>query len=635
MTYNILTFGAVPEEKRYRENSGAIQRAIDEAAASGGGTVLIPDGIFYSANLFLKSNVTLCLARGAQLIASPRFEDYTFSEQPSPWAPMPGIPLLNAQKLVAFICAEYARNIAICGEGEINGQGMNRKYFPSAEDPTARRPHLLLFHHCCNVLVSGVRLTDPAFFTCFAVMCEKVTVEHIIIRSWQTENGDGVDLDGCREVTIEDCRIISGDDAVSLKTTDPAWPCESIQIRNCTFTTLWGGVRLGTESSADMRNVLVEDCVFLNCNDAIKIQDCATGLYENITVQRCVMWQVHRPLFMTLGRFRLSKKDASVRPKLGGIRNVTLSEITAHVSAWGSQSERNCMLISGCPDRKIEDVQLRNVQIFFHERGHTEGEGRICIPEYLDYSFLYADIFSINGYLPCFGPFIRHVCGLKFTDCGFYQIGSDSRVAMFAYDVQKAMFRGVTVSENTAGFLKGTALELEMQACTHGGQPVQQPQSLQPQEMQAYETLMYETQLVNRLFDDYTALIDEAQCFPIEQQMSAEDWNGTQQERELTITLAPFKRCVVTIPLYGSAKLYCNGSFVAACDVPQTYRGLLLWPVDLTQCAHTGRNVLRLRWDDVADVGGVECVLPFGAFSPFGCGIHGVTSVWCKEGTHG
>lgn len=635
MVCNILQYGAVAQQLCYRENTAAIQRAIDEAAASGGGTVLIPDGTFYSANLFLKSNVTLCLTRGARLVASPRFEDYAFSTQPSPWAPMPGIPLLNAQKLVAFICAENAQNVTICGEGEINGQGMERRFFPAKDDPDARRPHLVLFHHCRNVRVSGIRLTDPAFFSCFAVMCKMVTVEHVIIESWKTENGDGVDLDGCRDVTVTDCRIVSGDDAVSLKTTDPAWPCADIRIKGCTFTTLWGGVRLGTESSADMRNVLVEDCVFLGCNDGIKIQDCATGVYENITVQRCVMHEVHRPVFMTLGRFRLSKKDASIRPKLGGIRNVTLRDIIAHVSAQSAQSERNCMVISGCPDQKIEDVRLQNVQVFFHEQGHTEGEGRCCVPEYLDYSFLYADIFSINGYLPCFGPFIRHVQGLELSDCGFFQLGSDSRPAIFAYDVQKAAFRSVKVSPNAAVFLTGTALDVTMQACWLGEQPVQQPQPLSQQQMQEFEAFTNQSEQVNARFDAYAALIDEAQRFAREQQVAAESWLGTKHERELRVTLAPFTRCVVTIPLYGNAKLYCNGALAAACDVPKAYRGLLLWPVELTQLAREGETVLKLCWDDAQDVGGVDCVLPFGAFRPFACGVHGVTSLWCEETAHG
>lgn len=631
MIYDICTYGAKPDVMEYRRNAAAIQNAIDTAAEQGGGQVLIPEGTFYSGNIFLKSNVTLWLSKGAKLVASPQFEDYLFSTQNSPWAPMPGIPLLAAETLVAFINAEYAENVSICGEGEIDGQGMNRRYFPATNDPQHRRPHLILFHHCKSVTISGISMRNPAFFTCYIVMSKDVAIENIRIWSLQTENGDGIDFDGVKNASVTGCTIASGDDAISLKTTDPEWPCDNVQIWNCQFQSLWGGVRIGTESSADMKNVTVENCVFWRCNDAVKIQDCSTGLVENVHVRNCIMQDVHRPIFITLSRFRLSKKDSSIRPHLGGIRNIKFSGLTVHVSEQGVQSERNCVVISGCPEKKLEEISLQDVHIFFHENGHTEGTGQIYIPEYLDYSFLYADIFSVNGYYPSFGPFVRHINGLNFERCGFYQMGSDTRPAMYGYDVHNSTFSDVFVSGNAEHFMVGTDLKIKMQMCKWGDQEIHTATELTDMQQTEYIRLREESAQVDLQFNDYAAVIDKAQAMPHSHLIEQEKWLKGEAVWQTEQVLPVCEQCILTIPLYGSVSLYCNGMLAGICKLPQGYRGLILWPCDVTGLIHNGKNVFKLVWDDPNDRGGIACILPFGQFYAFDCGVHGVTSVCYKE----
>ena len=326
MIYDVTAFGASPAASAV-QNQQSIQSAIDLAAAAGGGIVRVPSGRFETANLRLFSNIRLELSPGAVLTGSSRYEDYSVSSTPYPCVNMIGIPsAAKDTRWCALLYAEYVQNVEICGSGTLEGTGMS---YPDAADPLLRRPMLLFFEGCTHVRVSGITLRNPSMYAFLASRSRNIILEKLQILSAQTENGDGLDFNGCSDVIIRSCFMESGDDAISLKTTYPDWPCRNVQIANCVLRAVWAGFRMGTESTGDMRDIILSNCIFENCSDGIKIQDCAAGIYENIRITNVSMRNVHRPVFMSVSSFRLSKFDQSIRPSMGGIRNVVIDGLTA------------------------------------------------------------------------------------------------------------------------------------------------------------------------------------------------------------------------------------------------------------------------------------------------------------------
>ena len=256
------------------------------------------------------------LEASAVLVGSDHYQDCICSSTPYPSVDMMGIPSPAADTCwAALLYAEDAENITACGSGTLEGRGM---LYPMDADPVLRCPMLLFFEHCSQVHVRGITLRNPSMYAFLASRSRELTLEQLRVCSWETENGDGLDFNGCQDVLIRDCMVESGDDAISLKATYPGYPCSNVVISGCILRGVWSGFRMGTESTADMRNILLNNCIIEHSSDGIKIQDCAAGVYENIRISDLSMRDVHHPVFMTVNSFRLSKYDSSIRPPIGG-----------------------------------------------------------------------------------------------------------------------------------------------------------------------------------------------------------------------------------------------------------------------------------------------------------------------------
>jgi len=115
-----------------------------------------------------------------------------------------------------------------------------------------------------------VTLTNPASFTTFFVGCHDLLIDGVRVRSRDTGNGDGLDFDGCERVRISNCDLVTGDDAIGLKTFQPNRPNRDFVITNCVISSTWAAVRLGPESFSDMRNIAVSNCVFATAVTALR-----------------------------------------------------------------------------------------------------------------------------------------------------------------------------------------------------------------------------------------------------------------------------------------------------------------------------------------------------------------------------
>ena len=274
MLFNVLDYGAVNDG--LTASTAFIQKAIDACESAGGGKVVVPAGNFVTGTLYLKDNVELHLESGSKLIASTDLSDYndvdlypqnSSSENELWWGKH-------------LILALEKTNVSVTGFGEIDGRAeffyqKPKKYpfmtgylwkdgFASAKDKEKRRPgQLICFIECKHVRVQDITVKNATCWSCFLHGSEYVQVRGIKVFNHKCHaNTDGIDIDCCRFVTISDCIIDTGDDAIavrcnSLKLKNPK-PCEYVTITNCSFSVSVCGIRFGVGQGI-IRNVRVSN----------------------------------------------------------------------------------------------------------------------------------------------------------------------------------------------------------------------------------------------------------------------------------------------------------------------------------------------------------------------------------------
>ncbi len=259
-----------------KEKTGAaIQSAVDEAYAAGGGRVELEPGEYLSGSIWLKSNVELHLHAGAKIQGFPKpdmYGDFPADEQPV--APEGGRKF--------FIGAMHGKNISITGNGEINGNGPAfydtdvppGEFFKKPDHPRTR---MIQFFDCENVTVEGVSLVDSPGWTCWFAECRDVNISRIrITGNQQMINNDGIDIDSCQRVTVSDSFFKTGDDCLVLRAIrrDRNIPaiCEKVVVNNCVLDSPCQGVRLGCPSDDTIRNCIFSNIVFRGAGSAVLSQ---------------------------------------------------------------------------------------------------------------------------------------------------------------------------------------------------------------------------------------------------------------------------------------------------------------------------------------------------------------------------
>jgi polygalacturonase len=310
MQYNILDYGAISDGLTL--STQAIQAAIDDCNKNGGGRVVIPAGNFYSGSIYLKSNVELHLELGAVLKASGNMEDYNpddayyqnFCYAPEEW---------RAKHLI--IAADMDR-VAITGLGTIDGNGESFRKEPTPPPPYAyewmygtsyvkdievmRPGQLIVFAECTNVFVEGITMVNVPCWCVFLYGCDYVRVHGIQVFNHKTAlNTDGIDIDCCRYVTVSDCNIETGDDAITFRTaTDflrKERPCEYITVTNCNLAVSASAFRIGV-GVGHIRHIRVSNITIERAGNAIHFMTsyCGNGAAEiedvnfsNVSVNFC------------------------------------------------------------------------------------------------------------------------------------------------------------------------------------------------------------------------------------------------------------------------------------------------------------------------------------------------------------
>jgi polygalacturonase len=375
--FSIAEHGAVGDGKTL--NTGSIQKTIDRCAMLGGGTVVVPAGVFLTGTIQLRSHVNLHIESGGVLQGSEQLEEYR----------------LNG-RLVGLIFTQNAENVSITGTGTIDGNGdrfmsLDRaKTIDSAGSartrqkgrfrevrqglgdgpvvPNPRPFQMIIFSNCRNVRLKDVNVTNAPFWTIHCADCDGVLVSGL--RIWGNmlvPNNDGIDCTSCSNVQMSDCDIRTGDDCIVLTGYDhhfdlPGFlnlrhPSENITITNCTLQSRSAAIRIGGFDQNPMRNYLFSNITITNSNRGIGIFARDQGSIENLIFSNIIIetrlhtgdwWGQAEPIHISAARLL---KD--VVP--GRIRNITFRDVQC-------RSESG-IIVYGTDESRIEEISFENLTL--------------------------------------------------------------------------------------------------------------------------------------------------------------------------------------------------------------------------------------------------------------------------------
>lgn len=294
--YSIIDFGARADSQFL--NTKAIQAAID--ACTPGGTVVVPKGVFVSGALFLKSNMTLLIEKGATLKGSKSLEDYL----PMIWNRFEGwemntyASLLNAGKLDRK-GGYAAKNIRIMGAGTLSGGGKTLGDAMIKANGLRSRGRLICLMNCQDVSISGITVTEPPSWTIHYIYSDRISCHDLTIITNNIRNGDGIDPDSSTDSYIFNCSFDTGDDCIAIKSgKNPEGfyigkPTIGVRISDCSFIR-GHGISIGSEMSGGVSNVLVQDCKAGALLHGMQIKGTKDrgGYVKNITVTDCQLMKI-------------------------------------------------------------------------------------------------------------------------------------------------------------------------------------------------------------------------------------------------------------------------------------------------------------------------------------------------------
>jgi len=484
MIYDVRAFGAKGDGKTL--DTGAINKAIEAAAAAGGGTVVFPAGTYLSVSIHLRSNITLQLSPGTTILAadhSPGKATYDLPE-PNEWDMYQDFGHSHWQN--SLIWGVGVENVSIIGPGMINGKGLTRRS-PRARrvnqpgdrpvtlgGQTGARPQSPLGEDddpkvmeglgnkaislklSRNVVLRDISILNGGHFALLATGVDNLTIDNVKVDT----NRDGFDIDSSRNVRISNCSVNSpNDDAIVLKSSYAlgfARATENVTITNC----LVGGydigslldgtykrnvteapdrdgptgrIKLGTESNGGFKNITISNIVFDHCR-GLALETVDGGSLEDVTITNITMRDVTTsPIFLRLGRRMRGPAGTTV----GKLRRVTISDVIAY-----NAEPRYASIIAGLPDYHIEDVSLNKIRIFY--RGGAKKELADLQPPERETNYPEPSMF---GEMPVYGLFVRHVKNISVTDVEISYLSDDFRPPFWLEDVNGAVFGHVAAQK--------------------------------------------------------------------------------------------------------------------------------------------------------------------------------------------
>jgi polygalacturonase len=422
-TVNIIDFGAVSDGLTL--NTKAISDAIDAVSLKGGGKVVIPRGLWLTGPIILKSNINLYTEEGALIIFSPDKKLYPIIETIFEGN--------NTARCTSPIYAKDLENIAITGNGIFDGTGeawrpvkkekmtesqwkalvesggvtssdgkiwypsqsylegqnmssmnvpdqiLNLKDFEKIKD--FLRPVMVNLVSCKKVLLDGPVFQNSPAWCLHPLMCEDLTIRNVIVKNpWYSQNGDGLDIESCKNAIVYNSSFDVGDDAICIKSGKDAdgrkrgKPTENLVIKNCIVYHGHGGVTIGSEMSGGVKNVYVSGCTFLGTDVGLRFKSNRGrgGVVENIYFKDINMIGIPTQAIsfnLFYGGLSVSEMIAQGKNNVAGtskippvteetptFRDITIKNITCR---GASQS----VFLQGLPELNLQGITLENIVI--------------------------------------------------------------------------------------------------------------------------------------------------------------------------------------------------------------------------------------------------------------------------------
>jgi polygalacturonase len=387
-TYSVSDFGAIADGKF--DNTQVFRNAIQACSKKGGGIVNIPPGKYFTGPIHLESNINLHLEEGAEILFSTNPKDY-----PLVHTSFEGTEFVNYSPL---IYAYQKSNVAVTGKGTLNGQAGNanwwswcgkkeygwekdkpiqnvKRLMDMAEEGIAvadrvfgegfyLRPSFVEFFDCKNVMLKDLKIVNAPFWIIHPIKSTDVIVDGVTITS-HGPNNDGCDPEYSKNVIIRNCSFNTGDDCIAIKSGRDAdgrrvgIVSENIVVQNCKMFDGHGGVTIGSEISAGVRNVYVENCDMdspeLDRAIRIKTNTRRGGLTENIFVRNLKIGEVKESVLGIDMFYSIhGNQTGNFIPQ---VRNISLENITV------KNGGKFGILAKGLEQSPIQNIVFKNVTI--------------------------------------------------------------------------------------------------------------------------------------------------------------------------------------------------------------------------------------------------------------------------------
>lgn len=332
---SVVDFGAVPDAPEHgRPATAAIQRAIDDVAARGGGTVVVPAGTFVTGTLTVRSRVTLYLAPGAVLRGSPEPADYPIDAGRRETGSDASIAkaderyrgeTMTFSRLLLFDGADDA---GLAGRGTLDGNGSYLRRVRNAV------PNLVRVRGGRRVAIRDVLLRDAAAWTVHLLGVRGVDVDNVkIINDRGTLNTDGIDPDSAQDVAVRGCLIYTKDDAICVKATnnsDISHDVARIRVTGNVTSSLDAALKVGTESlAAAFTDIEFRDNDVLDSGRAMSIVVRDGAVYRDLVFDDIRVGPGVRHLIEQVIGMRDGRAQALGLPQLGRIERLTFARIDA------------------------------------------------------------------------------------------------------------------------------------------------------------------------------------------------------------------------------------------------------------------------------------------------------------------
>ena len=407
-TLSLTQFGAISDGIFL--NTDAFSSAIDSLSSLGGGTLVIPRGIWLTGPIRFKSNINLHLQEGSLIMFSTDFQLYTrYSytlngniEYDGPISPISGFEL---------------ENIAITGNGIIDGNGEawrprkkikfnnhewneiiknggvlnNSKdmWFPDKYALEAHeglvdwsslseeqyslytvyhRPRMVTLFNCKNILLEGVTFQNAPNWNVNPICCENLTVDNVTIRSaWNAQNSDAIDIESCNNVIVVNSKFDVGDDAICIKSgyneagRRRGIPSQNIIIDNCTVYHGHGGFVIGSEMSGSVRNIIARNMTFIGTDVGLRFKSRRGrgGVVENIYINNVNMTNIKRQSIiyeLFYGKADTNQPTPAVSEETPEFKNFYINNII-------SINAGSAILVTGLPEMPVKNINFNNVFI--------------------------------------------------------------------------------------------------------------------------------------------------------------------------------------------------------------------------------------------------------------------------------